>query len=167
MERFTGRPSTYGSLDTKPPQLLATTSLQMPVPKPSVERMQRHASYAEGTRIQRSAISAHPVVTRRGKRHGRRRATPKISVRKLRDIHEVFPTFGQFHKHLRTHLARSGIPEEPFLIFHEEGGENSTGVSNQKIQACPTAQSIRQTCHPFLTRSPPTLSSRSVTNHCN
>lgn len=139
VERFTGRPSTYGSLDTKPPQLLATTSLQMPVPKPSVERMQRHASYAEGTRIQRSALSAHHVVTRRGKRRGRRRATPKISVRKLRDIHEVFPTFGQFHKHLRTHLARSGIPEEPILIFHEEGGENSTGVnigvSNQKIQA--------------------------------
>jgi hypothetical protein len=43
----------------------------------------------------------------------------KLSVVDLRDIREVFPSFRQFHTHLRTHFHRSHISESQ-LLFNEK-----------------------------------------------
>jgi hypothetical protein len=47
-------------------------------------------------------------------------ARDKLSVVELRDVNEVFPSFRQFHTHLRTHFFRSSV-EQDQLFFCENG----------------------------------------------
>lgn len=42
----------------------------------------------------------------------------KLSVVELRDVNEVFPSFRQFHTHLRTHFFRSKVSQDQ-LMFRE------------------------------------------------
>ncbi|GAX09778.1 hypothetical protein FisN_11Lh249 [Fistulifera solaris] len=48
-----------------------------------------------------------------------RKRVEKIGVTELRDVHEVFPDFGGFHTHLRTHLVRRGVDRKA-TIFKEK-----------------------------------------------
>ncbi|GAX14708.1 hypothetical protein FisN_11Hh249 [Fistulifera solaris] len=48
-----------------------------------------------------------------------RKRVEKIGVTELRDVHEVFPDFGEFHTHLRTHLVRKGVDRKA-TIFKEK-----------------------------------------------
>lgn len=53
-----------------------------------------------------------------------RKRIEKIGVTELRDVHEVFPDFGEFHTHLRTHLVRGGVDRET-TIFQEKDKKNN------------------------------------------
>ena len=69
--------------------------------------LQRHVTYSEGTRI--------PA-----------RSLRKVIVTDLRKVDEVIPSYQDFHKHLRTHLARHRTGEDG-LFFRE-----TTWKANQR-----------------------------------
>lgn len=50
----------------------------------------------------------------------------KLSVVELRDVNEVFPSFRQFHTHLRTHFYRSNVSQEQ-LFYYEASTASPLG----------------------------------------
>lgn len=55
-----------------------------------------------------------------------RRRIEKIGVTELRDVHEVFPDFGEFHTHLRTHLVRTGVDRKMTIFKEKTKNKNSS-----------------------------------------
>jgi hypothetical protein len=106
-ESFAARPSTYGSqeealiFDDDPVQLTSSSSVHTPSRGIKKPEWRRHRSLSEG--------KISPVLLRGN----------KIAVMALRDVHEVFPAFLQFHTHLRTHFVRDGVSQKS-LVFREE-----------------------------------------------
>lgn len=95
---FAAKLSTYGRDDS----LLAVPQPAFSTKKKKPMMIKRRKSFSEGTQIPlpRSGIN------------------PKVGVMALRDVNEVFPPFGQFHDHLRTHFKRGKVHEKT-LSFHE------------------------------------------------
>jgi hypothetical protein len=54
-----------------------------------------------------------------------RKRVEKIGVTELRDVHEVFPDFGEFHTHLRTHLVRRGVDRKA-TVFKEKSKDDTS-----------------------------------------
>jgi len=91
--KFSAKPSTYATLDD---------SGILTSPSESLALVKRHGSYSEGTKI--------PL---------RRSSRGKIAILDLREVNDVFPSFTEFHKHVRTHLSRHTV-ESSNLLFQEE-----------------------------------------------
>ena len=104
-EAFAGRFSTYGRDDA---------ALGSALPRPGL--VPRSQTVSEGIRIRREHYFSAGGL-RRGST-GANHPPRGLGVMELRDVDEVFPSFRHFHKHLRTHLARSGVHEQS-LAFRE------------------------------------------------
>ena len=71
--------------------------------------LRRNRSYSEGMT---------PIKQQPNRSILRLRRVPKVSVRELRNVNEVFPDLDVFHKNLRTHYARNNV-ERSCLVFEE------------------------------------------------
>ncbi|KAL7558156.1 hypothetical protein ACA910_019524 [Epithemia clementina (nom. ined.)] len=120
------------------------------VPRPQFIR--RNASYSEGVTpqfpLRASSIGGAFTTTSRNRLMGngqysrssstsyglamslrlRRQLRPqKVPIQELRNVDEVFPSFDNLHKNLRTHFARNDISED-CLFFEEHADETNRGV---------------------------------------
>lgn len=69
--------------------------------------------------------------------------TTKLRVVELRDVNEVFPSFRQFHTHLRTHFFRCNVSQEE-LLFDEpkEDGATKQGEGSEQHQQQPSMTTL-------------------------
>uniref|UniRef100_A0A7S3L9C2 Uncharacterized protein n=1 Tax=Amphora coffeiformis TaxID=265554 RepID=A0A7S3L9C2_9STRA len=113
-ESYTGRPWLYAGGDNTDGELSPSPMDMRPSP------IKRRASYSEGL-----PMPSSPLRVATGK------TTLPQGVRNLRDAEDVFPSFENFHKNLRTHYLRCRVTET-VLVFEEvakvEGGDQSGAV---------------------------------------
>ena len=102
-EHFAAKPSTFGTDDDN-----NVTPFLSQQPKPN-RLHKRNRSLSEGSKVSSRKVSL-PL---------RRSPGSRLGVLALRDVHEVFPSFAQFHTQLRTHFARNSV-ESSTLVFNEE-----------------------------------------------
>ena len=114
-ESFAARPSTFGMEDKGSPsrddhtRRLSYSSHGSPTAEvsPSLKRPEWRRHRSLPTR------GVSPALL------GKSAPATKLTVTALRDVQEVFPSFQQFHTHLRTHLVRDGV-KQASLIFRED-----------------------------------------------
>jgi len=95
------------------------------------------------------AVKKPPSVSKRSISEGAKApvvATPKLVVTSLRDVHEVFPSFSQFHGHLRTHFVREGTTKKT-LHFKER---SKSPLPGDMPHATLKPRDRQQTPLPFL-----------------
>ena len=93
-------------------------------------------SYSEGT----ATRTASPPNRRRFLRRStstsqtktKRKSRNKLSVVDLRDVHEVFPPFRQFHTHLRTHFFRGEVSQEQLYFDEPRKLQNPEGLFEER-----------------------------------
>lgn len=111
---FAGRASTFGDDTEKDLQVVDNLSKPAPLKRKSRSTpINPRKVLAFGTPLVRKA----------------QREQTKIGVLALRDVTEVFPSFKNFHMHLRTHFARKKV-DETSLVFQEVDEKLTTSTSS-------------------------------------
>jgi hypothetical protein len=118
-ESFAAKPSTFG-LDDSEGGLL--------IPK--------RRSYSEGIKSSRMSQLLH-------------NRSNKIGILALRDIDEVFPSFRQFHTHMRTHFARSHVDEKT-LVYYEKEAIDETELPTIRHRNIVSPQRLQREGRSFL-----------------
>ena len=97
-------------------------------PPKLVRRVRSEGGAALPLRRQRGSTTSLGSSTTRQVRNS------KVSVVDLRDVNEVFPSFRQFHTHLRTHFFRSDVSQEQLLFEEPKDADDKQGLQEQELK---------------------------------